>query len=253
MRKPIYIRKSIPLFYNKSENEFRHDVYERYDDMVVRQTALHMADEIWGEYPFQKISDWVFENIPDGKYEHIADLGCGVGRLAAELAKKFSNGKIWGIDFSYQMLRRANEFWVEGKTIELDYTFRGIPFQKINGEKTPNLEFGLANADDLPFSDDSQNILTHTFLFDRLNQPEKALHEMWRVLHPDGIILMVTPLNFQSRNQWERFYPPEKLFDFLENENWEIINSENVEVGEPMDVHGNYITWKCLCISMRKA
>lgn len=250
--KPKFTRRHIPFFYKKSESEFQVDVYERYDEMVVRQTAIHMADEIWNAYPFQKLIDWVFENIPEEKNKNIVDLGCGVGRLAAEMAKRFSESEIWGIDFSYQMLRRAHEFWVEGKTIEFDFSSRGIFSKKINGEKLPNIKFGLAKAEELPFENNSQNIITHTFLFDRLNNPTFSLREMYRVLHPEGQMLMVTPFNFQSKKNWEKLYPLEKTLNFLEKEKWKIVSCENMEFHEPLDGHGNFISWKCSAIVAKK-
>jgi hypothetical protein len=57
--KPILDRKGIPFFHQKTALEFQQDVYERYHEMVMRQSALHLADELWGAYPFQAVFDFV--------------------------------------------------------------------------------------------------------------------------------------------------------------------------------------------------
>ena len=48
MKIPIQTRQGIPFFHDKNEKEFQQDPYERYDPMVIRQSALHLADELWG-------------------------------------------------------------------------------------------------------------------------------------------------------------------------------------------------------------
>ena len=51
MKPSITHRKEIPFFHNKTPQEFKQDIYERYHEMVVRQSALHLADQLWGKYP----------------------------------------------------------------------------------------------------------------------------------------------------------------------------------------------------------
>ncbi len=47
MQPPLRHRNGIPFYINKTEAEFKDDVYERYDEMVTKQTALHLADDLW--------------------------------------------------------------------------------------------------------------------------------------------------------------------------------------------------------------
>jgi len=89
MNPPINFKSNIPLYYDKSNSEFRLDPYERYNEMVIRQIALHLADELWGGYPFQKILDFVLENVEMEGKKMLTELGCGVGRLIGELANHF--------------------------------------------------------------------------------------------------------------------------------------------------------------------
>ena len=78
---PLHIRRNIPFYCHKSEADFRRDIYERYDDMVVRQMAIHLADELWANYPFQPVLDFIFAHLEAQKAPQIAEIGCSVGRL----------------------------------------------------------------------------------------------------------------------------------------------------------------------------
>ena len=65
MEKPISFRMQIPFFIKKSEIDFQKDFYERFDDMVVRHIGLHLADELWGAYPFQKGLNFITKHLQD--------------------------------------------------------------------------------------------------------------------------------------------------------------------------------------------
>jgi trans-aconitate methyltransferase len=40
-------------------------------------------------------------------YENVLDIGCGDGRITAEIAAKIPEGRIWGIDNSIEMIKLA--------------------------------------------------------------------------------------------------------------------------------------------------
>ena len=248
MKKPLRYRNSIPFFYDKTELEFKEDIYERYDEMVVRQTALHFADEMWGSYPMQVVLDFAEEHHQNHQSHHILEIGCGVGRWIGSLAKRYPQAKCRGIDYSYQMLKRANEFWVEGKSVEIDLRSKGFPEPlTLNGHQLTNLYFGLSKATDLPFENESQDLVLNSFLLDRLDNPLKGLQEMYRVLKPKGKLIFITPLNFNKQEWWQDFYPSEKLLKLLDEIGFSILDSkEDMLIREPLDVRGNTVVWKCL-------
>ena len=74
MRKAISHRKGIPFFYSKSELEFQQDIYERFHEMVLRQSLLHNADQIWDGYPFQPIFLFAKEHYPKTKNANILEI-----------------------------------------------------------------------------------------------------------------------------------------------------------------------------------
>ncbi|KAA3633793.1 MAG: methyltransferase domain-containing protein [Bacteroidetes bacterium] len=248
MKEPLRYRNGIPFFFDKSEQDFKKDIYERYDEMVVRQTALHLADEIWGNYPMQHVLDFGEEHCQNYRDGSILEVGSGVGRWIGSLAKRFPGAKCWGIDYSYQMLKRANEFWVEGKSIEVDLRSKGFPGPiKINGYQLRNLQFGLSKATDLPFENETQDLVLNSFLLDRLENPLEGLKEMFRILKPKGKLMLITPLNFNKYEHWLDFYPPGKLYEKLNEIGFEILDSrEDMVIREPLDGRGNAVAWKCL-------
>lgn len=252
MKLPINFRSNIPFFYDKSNSEFRLDPYERYDEMVIRQVALHLADELWGHYPFQAILDFVLENIKGLEDPNIAELGCGVGKMIGEIAMQHPKSQCWGIDYSYQMLQQANRFWINQQNLYLDRTERGFPIVQTNGFGLKNLQFGLAKAEELPFEDNSLDIVCHSFLMDRLKHPIEAIKETFRVLKKEGKLIFVSPLNFQKKEHWENLYPVEQLKEVFENLGFTILSQQKIVIREPLDIHTNFIEWKCESFVMKK-
>lgn len=251
MKPPISYRKHIPLFWEKSASAYRKDKYERYDEMVLRQAAVHLADEIWERYPMQAILD--LHHHIDIEPSNILDIGCGVGRWIADLAIEYPNANCWGIDYSYQMLKQANDFWVLTKDLELDLTHRGFSKMLIPGQRLTNLNFGLAKAEELPFDNASQDIIVTSFLLDRVDDPMAMLAEAKRVLSDSGKLLLVSPLNFQEATHWKAFVPAEKFQNILEEMGWEVEHwQDELILEEPLDARGNTIKWKCVALVASK-
>ena len=248
-----YSRKGIPFFHEKTKLEFQQDIYERYHEIVVRQSALHTADELWGRYPFQPILDFAEKHYPKEAESNILEIGCGVGRWIATLAKRYPESTCWGIDYSYQMLKRANEFWVEGQEIAIDLTDKGLDEHSQKGEQLGNLKFGLAKAEKLPFEENSQTLVLNSFLLDRLENPTMGLKEMYRVLKPTGKLILISPLNFKKAEHWKLYYPPSQLANILNEIGFLVLDwKDDVIVNEPLDSHGNVVRWKCLGFVVQK-
>lgn len=247
MKLPVSQRRNIPFFCHKSEQDYRQDVYERFDSMVVRQSALHLADALWDGYPMQAVLDWAASYYEELPLQRIADIGCGVGRWIGTLAQQYPEASCWGLDYSYQMLRRAHEYWVAGLPVSIHASDRGLAPIEVQRYPLHNLSFGLAQANDLPFEDQSQDLVVSSFVLDRLEQPFHALAEWQRVLRPGGRLVVVTPLNFEHAQHWEQCYPPIKIQEYLQQLGLKILSLEkDFLIKEPLDGHGNALIWKCL-------
>ena len=94
----------------------------------------------------------------------ILDLGCGTGVVSKEMQPM---GTTFGLDFSVQAL----DFCLE----------RGLP-RLVQGD-----------AERLPFADASFDAITSLDVFEHLEHDEKALEESFRVLRPDGVLVLSVP------------------------------------------------------------
>ena len=102
------------------------------------------------------------------------DICCGTGDLALELRRRIGpDGRVVGSDFSEPMLELA---------------------RAKSGEQGLPVEFGWADALDLPYGDDGFDAVTIGFGARNLADLDKGLGEMARVLRPGGrvVILEIT-------------------------------------------------------------
>jgi demethylmenaquinone methyltransferase / 2-methoxy-6-polyprenyl-1,4-benzoquinol methylase len=102
------------------------------------------------------------------------DICCGTGDLALELRRRIGpDGRVVGSDFSEPMLELA---------------------RRKSGEEGLPVEFGWADALDLPYGDASFDAVTIGFGARNLADLDKGLAEMARVLRPGGrvVILEIT-------------------------------------------------------------
>jgi demethylmenaquinone methyltransferase / 2-methoxy-6-polyprenyl-1,4-benzoquinol methylase len=102
------------------------------------------------------------------------DICCGTGDLALELRRRIGpDGRVVGSDFSEPMLELA---------------------RRKSGDEGLPVEFGWADALDLPYGDASFDAVTIGFGARNLADLEEGLSEMARVLRPGGrlVILEIT-------------------------------------------------------------
>lgn len=95
--------------------------------------------------------------------ERILDVACGTGTSTVPLAK--SGAAVVGVDFSREMIAQA-------------------------GRKHPNIQFRYADAMKLPFGDDEFDAVTISFGLRNVQDPKRALAEMYRVLKPGGRLVV---------------------------------------------------------------
>ncbi|MEI9863719.1 MAG: methyltransferase domain-containing protein [Limisphaerales bacterium] len=94
--------------------------------------------------------------------ERVLDIGCGDGRITAEIATRLPHGSILGVDASLDMISFAAAHAVH-----------------------PNLKFEVANAAELPFRDEFDLILSFNALH-WLPQQDAPLRCIHAALKPNG-------------------------------------------------------------------
>jgi ubiquinone/menaquinone biosynthesis C-methylase UbiE len=57
-----------------------------------------------------KLADWGFTHLPPLSPERVADLGCGGGRNAGEMLKKYPKAHVTAVDYSDLSVEKAKEY-----------------------------------------------------------------------------------------------------------------------------------------------
>jgi len=101
--------------------------------------------------------------------EHVLDIGCGEGKVTAELAERVPDGSALGIDNSATMIERAQKAFAP--------------------QNHPNLSFKLADARDLAF-EQSFDVAFSNAALHWVRDHRPMLKGLWRSLKPAGRILL---------------------------------------------------------------
>jgi ArsR family transcriptional regulator len=102
-----------------------------------------------------------------GTRQGIADLGCGTGELLGRLVQNHT-GMLIGVDASPEMLEQARIKLPDMRSIELR----------------------LGEVEHLPMKDQEVDAVVMSMVLYHILQPEKAIHEVFRVLRPGGIFVL---------------------------------------------------------------
>lgn len=85
-----------------------------------------------------KMADWGMSYLNINNPKYIADLGCGGGRNAAELLRRYSKAKVWAVDYSPLSVEKATEYNKEAiargkcKVTEGDVSNLSLPKEKFD-------------------------------------------------------------------------------------------------------------------------
>jgi demethylmenaquinone methyltransferase/2-methoxy-6-polyprenyl-1,4-benzoquinol methylase len=166
-----------------SDTEAERSIPQRDSDQFASQVR-GMFDRIAGVYDLMNSAmtaglhhQWrerAVDRAEVGPGSDALDVCCGTGDLALELRRRIGpDGRVVGCDFSEPMLELA---------------------RRKSGEESLPVEFGWADALELPYGDGSFDALTIGFGARNLADLERGLSEMARVLRPGGhlVILEIT-------------------------------------------------------------
>jgi demethylmenaquinone methyltransferase/2-methoxy-6-polyprenyl-1,4-benzoquinol methylase len=145
------------------------------------------------------------------KYAHetILDIGTGTGDFAIELAK-LKPSKITGIDIAEKMLEIGRE----------KIKHKGL---------SSKIELMEADCENLPFTDNFFDMATSAFGVRNFENLNKGLNEIYRVLKPAGIILILEasePVNMPFKKLYKAYmskicpaiggaFSQDKAYDYL--------------------------------------
>ncbi len=139
------------------------------DNNPFERTIPGVYERYLGPYLYEPYAVYVTNRIK-GKPQHILEIGAGTGRLTRNIAEKIGlEAKLTAIDINPAMIEIAR--------------------QKVNAV---NVDFLEADAQALPFPDNSFDVVVCQFGFMFLPDKQKGFNEAWRVLKPGGQFLFTT-------------------------------------------------------------
>ena len=136
-----------------------------------QSAASNYADNI---SPFTALSGQVSILQEIGRIDKsdvVLELGCGPGDVAIQLAAVAD--EVFGIDFSVNMIEIASK-------------------------RFPELTFEVADAEKVPFADDSFDVVVSNYTAHHFARPQTVFEEAKRVLRPGGRLAVVMPIQSEQ-------------------------------------------------------
>lgn len=121
---------------------------------------------LYGMYHRRRASA-ICSALPKG-IEVLLDIGCAGGTITELIAKCTLAKRVIGVDVDERVICYARKV-------------------------RPSIEFYVANATRLPFSDNSVDAVTMIEVLEHMQCPQTALREAHRVLKPGGTLVVVVP------------------------------------------------------------
>lgn len=173
--------------YKDSSLSKKEQVAEMFDNVSNNYDALNRVMTFGIDVKWRKK---VVQIVGQKKPETILDIATGTGDFAIMLSK-LKPKKIIGLDISKGML---------------DVGIKKVKEKNLDGL----IEMVLADSENLPFQDNSFDAITVGFGVRNFENLDKGLQEIYRVLKPNGIFVVL------ETSQPEKF-PVKQLFRFYSN------------------------------------
>jgi len=160
-----------------------------------------------------QIRELVLSNLEWNRSGQILDIGCGSGSLTIELAKKYKEAQVVGID------NWGKEWEYSKKVCEMNSEIEGVAKQ---------VSFQKADAAALPFDDESMDVVVSNLVFHEvggIRDKKELIREALRVVKKDGKFVL------QDLFLWKQIYgDPDELIEIIQS--WgirevKLINTSN--------------------------
>jgi SAM-dependent methyltransferase len=158
--------------------------YERWWAPVLAATAVGLLD------PVDEALDG---GRGGGQPARVLDLGAGTGTLTRAALRRWSGARVTALDASRGMLRVAE----------------ALADDELRPDERDRLDLVVASADRVPFPDGTFDLVVSSFVLQLVPDRFRVLHEIRRVLRPDGVLAYVTWLAAPRGERWL----PDEAFD----------------------------------------
>lgn len=154
------IKKVIPLKYRKNTGALNPYMIPIYAQLVYYKRLKFCLKAIKKHTRFPKEAAFKF-----------TDIGCGFGVFMRIMGKEYPNAKLYGID------KREKEQLQHGAKL-------------VNNK---NAELIQGDALNLPYENNSFDIVLTTDVLEHVNDPIKGLNEIKRIIKPHGLVVILVP------------------------------------------------------------
>lgn len=149
-------------------------------------SSIKEASQGWAKIPSYR-SAFAFIHVPE-KDSVVLDLGCGIGGHLYMWEKE--GNRIVGADVDPEAI-------------------------KIATQNNPKYDYILMNGSNIPFDESSVDVVIMLDAIEHVESEKDAFAEIWRVLKPDGILVLTTPY----RNMFGDWMDGDNLF-FIPLSRW---------------------------------
>ncbi len=178
-----------------------------------------------------------FSNIYLSRGNKILDVGCGEGRHIFGAMDAQSGLNLFGVDMDIPSLEKSNE--------GLDF-FREMDFNLV--------KFLQGSIYNLPFKDNELDVVICSEVLEHLEDYNKAIHEIHRVLKPGGYFLASVPSFLPEKICWMlskeyqnmpgghvRIFKKSNILNVMQDHNFSFIQSEKYHA-----FHSAYWWLRCI-------
>ena len=168
-----------------------------------------------------KMADWGMSHLPVMSPLQIAELGCGGGKNAGELSKRFPKAKVIAVDYSEVSVAKAKEYNKE----KIDAGKMIVQQGDVSNLKLPEESFDLATA------------FETVYFWPGL---EKCFAEVYKILKPGAVFMIVNEsdgtddasLKFEKIIDGMRCYTVDQITSALKTAGFTEVTSDHYD-GKP--------------------
>jgi ubiquinone/menaquinone biosynthesis C-methylase UbiE/uncharacterized protein YbaR (Trm112 family) len=190
-------------------------------DHVAVARSLLDAPDLTGSF-YATMAEIVLAHLPSPT-GLIADVACGMARMAFEFETSGWHGRYLGIDLSPRLLAEASRaFTGEEVSTRFAAEFGNWPRSKVVSIQAPKISserslLAVGDAARLALASQSCEAVLALNLIDRVDDPEATVREMWRCVAPGGVLVLTDPFQWQDQALDKRIYSFDAVERWLED------------------------------------
>ncbi len=174
-----------------------------YDKSYFERLVSRSAFQMW-------MRSFFFKPLRSYLRGDVLDLGCGIGEVAAY--------------------------------VEAPQRYMGVDVNPycINYLKEKGLQSKLGSVYEIPLEANSVDVVVLSHVLEHLDEPGRALREIWRVLRPEGMMITIVPMRYgySTDRTHVTFYDLARLGEIARRYHFEPLKTEIFPI--PLEILGNY-------------